>query len=194
MRISVWFDGDETLWDRRGYQLTGLLEPEARGEGSGGDAQPELYPDVLPTMVGLMEHGTINLIEYAAMPQGYDSLLPPFTAGVPGPDAPTDVAPELHDTESHLNWIETLDRIQGVVEAAGGVDDVVLISENLGAFELAAERGWTTVWLNRDRVAKLSDVMPTAEIHSLLDLPEALEAVDEARAVAGHDPEPTTPA
>lgn len=174
--------------------LTGLLEQGARAGGRSDEREPELFADVLPTMVGLSETGTVNLIDYAPMPEGHECLLPPFKARVDGPHAPSNAAPELHTTENHLNWIETLDRIQGVVEAAGGVDDVVLISENLGAFELAAERGWTTVWLNRDRVAKLSDVMPTAEIHSLLDLPEALEAVDEARAVAGHDPEPTTPA
>lgn len=145
-------------------------------------------------MVGLMEHGTINLIEYAPMPQEHANLLPPFTARVDGPDAPSDVVPELHDTESHLNWIETLDRIQSISDASdGGADDIILVSENLGAFELAADRGWTTVWLNRDRVAKLADVMPTAEIHSLLDLPEVLEAIDEARAVSQQlDPEPKT--
>ena len=71
----------------------------------------------------------------------------------------------------------------------------MLISNNVAAFDLAAERGWLTVWLNRDRVANLSDVMPSAEIHSLLDLPEVLEAIEEARAaVADLDPEPTAPA
>lgn len=39
------------------------------------------------------------------------------------------------------------------------------------------------MWLNRDRVANLSETMPSAEIHSLLDLPEALDAIDEARAI-----------
>ena len=61
--------------------------------------------------------------------------------------------------------------------------DVVLISNTVGPFAKAAERGWLTVWLNRDRVANLSETMPSAEIHSLLDLPEALDAIDEARAI-----------
>ena len=92
--------------------------------------------------------------------------------------------------------IETLDRIESVVAETGKpVDHIVLISNNVAAFDLAAERGWLTVWLNRDRVANLSDVMPSAEIHSLLDLPEVLEAIEEARAaVADLDPEPTAPA
>lgn len=176
--------------------LTGLLGSEALGDATEPTTQPDLYQDVLPTMVGLTEYGTINLIEYAPMPEGFEGLLPPFTARVAGPDAPTDVAPELHDTASHLNWIEVFDRVQGVItESAEPVDDVILISENIGSFDVAAERGWITVWLNRDRVAKLSDVTPTAEIHSLLDLPEVLEAIDEGRAaVAEIQPKPQAPA
>ncbi|GAA1575850.1 MULTISPECIES: hypothetical protein [Dermacoccus] len=196
MTISVWFDGDETLWDRRGYMLTGLLEQGARAGGRSDEREPELFADVLPTMVGLSETGTVNLIDYAPMPEGHECLLPPFKARVDGPHAPSNAAPELHTTENHLNWIETLDRIESVVAETGKpVDHIVLISNNVAAFDLAAERGWLTVWLNRDRVANLSDVMPSAEIHSLLDLPEVLEAIEEARAaVADLDPEPTAPA
>lgn len=181
MTTSVWFDGDETLWDRKGYQLTGLLAPETRPDGAA--RAPELFSDVLPSMVGLAEHGTLNLIDYAPMPEGYEHVLPPFTARVDGPQAPSDFVPELHDTESALDWIETFDRIQTVIaEAAGEVDDVILISNTVAAFDAAAERGWLTVWLNRDRVANLSDITPTVEVHSLLDLPEALAAINEARA------------
>ena len=182
MTFSVWFDGDETLWDRRGYMLTGLLDEPSHVDDV--TRAPELFPDVLPAMVDLAERGSVNLINYAPMPAGHEHVLPPFAAHVDAPGAPSDLPPELHDTEADLNWLATFERIDAVIAESGSApDDVVLISNTVGPFAKAAERGWLTVWLNRDRVANLSESMPSAEIHSLLDLPEALDAIDEARAI-----------
>lgn len=182
MTLSVWFDGDETLWDRRGYMLTGLLDEPAHAGGA--TRAPALFPDVLPAMVDLTERGSVNLIDYAPMPAGHDDVLPPFAARVDAPGAPSDLLPELHDTEADLDWLATFERIDAVIAESGRTpDDIVLISNTVGPFAKAAERGWLTVWLNRDRVANLSETMPSAEIHSLLDLPEALDAIDEARAI-----------
>lgn len=194
MTFSVWFDGDDTLWDRKGYMLTGLLEP-AKPLGDPA-RETELFSDVLPTFVDLTDIGPVNLIEYAPMPDGHEDLLPPFQARVEGPPAPSDVvAPELHATASTLHWVEVCDRI---AEHAKDADDVLIVSNSAGPFAEAAERGWMTVWLNRDRVANLSEVVPTVEIHSLLDLPEALETLDEARAALASstalDAEPTATA
>lgn len=182
MTFSVWFDGDETLWDRRRYMLTGLLDEPSHVDDA--TRAPELFPDVLPAMVDLAERGSVNLIDYAPMPAGHEHVLPPFAAHVDAPGAPSDLLPELHDTEADLNWLATFERIDAAIAESGSApDDVVLISNTVGPFAKAAERGWLTVWLNRDRVANLSETMPSAEIHSLLDLPEALDAIDEARAI-----------
>lgn len=176
MSIAVWFDGDETLWDRQGYTLSDLLDPEGQASEPTGTS---LYNDVLPTFVALNDAGTVNLISYAPMPEGLDELLPPTHQQIAGPKAPSALLPELQATESQLNWIEILDHIE---QASGEVDDIVFVSNTTGAFEKASERGWITVWLNRDRVANLSETLATAEIHTLLDLPEVLAAIDEARA------------
>lgn len=160
--------------------LTGLLDDA----GPTGARAPELYPDVLPAMVGLAELGTLNLIDYAPMPEGHEHVLPPFTTRVDGPAAPSDLVPELHDTEAALDRIATFERIDAAIAAQGEApDDVVLVSNTVAQFAQAAERGWLTVWLNRDRVANLSDTAPSVEIHSLLDLPEALDAIADARII-----------
>ena len=97
MTFSVWFDGDETLWDRRGHMLTGLLDEPSHVDDA--TRAPELFPDVLPAMVDLAERGSVNLIHYAPMPAGHEHVLPPFAAHVDAPGAPSDLPPELHDTD-----------------------------------------------------------------------------------------------
>lgn len=69
-----------------------------------------------------------------------------------------------------------------VADIAGA--GVVLVSESMEHAELAAQRGWLTVWLNRARGANLSEYLPDVEIHSLLDLPDVLQTMGEAREVA----------
>lgn len=63
-------------------------------------------------------------------------------------------------------------------------DDVVLVGKTLEHFPEATAKGWLTVWLNRDRSANLTGVLPDAEIHSMLDLPDVVESMVEARARA----------
>lgn len=186
--VAVWFDGDETLWDRRGFMLSGL-ESELNG-GRGGDLRKaEVFADVAPSLLTLIEHYSINLIEYSELPEGAGELLPPFENIVRGPATPADIEPSLHTVESRLNWIDTLETIEGLTSDGS---DVILVSDTLAGFELAADRGWMTVWLNRDRMANLSDVLPHVEIHTLLDLPDAIETMQDAVAAAAQAP--VTPA
>lgn len=62
--------------------------------------------------------------------------------------------------------------------------NVVFVSESHEHFAYAAQRGWLTVLLNRTRGANLGEILPDAEIHSLLDLPDVLESMWEARGEA----------
>ena len=162
MTSQVWFDGDETLWDRPGYMLTELLNSAPAPQGGVNTAissaasssrVPTLYPDVLPTLMSLAHFGTANLVQYVPMPEGFDDVLPPVERRA-----------------------ASIDEITG--------EDVVLVSTTLDNFPAATARGWLTIWLNRDRVSNLTSVLPDAEVQSLLDLPDALESMLEARAAA----------
>lgn len=159
--------------------LSGLVEPLATGETS-GERTAELFADVLPAFFALKELGDVNLIEYASTPAGTEGLLPPFTHTVPGPEAPSDLMPSLHVAESQMNWIPVAEQVSA---HSADAEDIVVVSNTLSPFELAAEKGWITIWLNRDRVANLTGIVPDAEIHTLLDLPEALETYLDARAL-----------
>ena len=135
-----------------------LLETSPTAELSSVTRDLTLYPDVLPTFMALSHVGSANLVQLLPMPDGHEELLPPFAA-------------QVHS-------IEQIDR-----DGLAG-DDIVLVASTMENFALAQSKGWLTVWLNRDRSANMTGVLPDAEIHSLLDLPDVVESMQEARARA----------
>lgn len=72
--------------------------------------------------------------------------------------------------------------VTDIAEISG--DNVVLVGNTMEHFREAQAKGWLTVWVNRDRSANTTDILPDAEIHSLLDLPDVVESMEEARAYA----------